>query len=350
MDNPSSEPTAQKLPTSEDPLGPWNAFFKTLKPKSLRKASRPKNESERDEIVAQIKASSERQQIAFEILYALQDLKLSSKLEWLEDPMLELLGGGENEPDLAAKSVPSEAKTWVYREFKEVRNQKELKRFLASGRHLWVFHVILKAASNKQVLVEALTALTECFEHCLNTKEDGTPNKVAIHVSDGAWISKLLKSQIPAKGELPKSFQDALFAITATAQLSDELRKDSNSLHFKLKETESELAQANQSKKSAEERADDLQQQLDEIRSQLTAARKDLEEEKLHSTRKGGFNTVAKSETINRVMATVRQGVSHRLKDIRAYADRDNPDREEIVSLVGEIEKHIGGIEANLKQ
>ena len=65
----------------------------------------------------------------------------------------------------------------------------------------------------------------------------------------------------------------------------------------------------------------------------------------MHITRQGGFNEVARGETINKVMSLVRQGVIHRLENIAAYADRPNPDREEILALVGEIQKHLGGIE-----
>jgi hypothetical protein len=33
------------------------------------------------------------------------------------------------------------------------------------------------------------------------------------------------------------------------------------------------------------------------------------------------------------------------LENIRIYADRENPDREEIVALVGEIESHLARVQ-----
>ncbi len=59
---------------------------------------------------------------------------------------------------------------------------------------------------------------------------------------------------------------------------------------------------------------------------------------------------MARDETITRVISLVRQGVIHRLENIVAYADREKPDREEILALVAEIQKHLGGIEEATKQ
>jgi hypothetical protein len=49
-------------------------------------------------------------------------------------------------------------------------------------------------------------------------------------------------------------------------------------------------------------------------------------------------------------MSAVRRAVIHRLQNIRGYADRENPNREEIVALVGEIENHLNKIEEVLRK
>jgi len=257
---------------------------------------------------------------------------------------------GDAEPDLAAKPVPSEAKTWVYREFSGVRSLADLKRFVATGRHLWILHVILKSMPNKQILVEALTALSECVEHCQNTLADGKQKRVAIQASESKWIAKLIKARIPNKLDLSKAFVEALFAINSTAALSETVLKESNGLNFRLKEIEEELAGEKKARTSAEQQAHNLQEKLTSTIGEMEKTRKELEEERLHSTRQGGFNVVARNETINHVLSLVRQGITHRLENIRAYADRENPDREEIVALVAEIEKHLSGIEEAARQ
>ena len=358
MDNPRPTPPALPAspapppspapPVAAAPPGPFkdlSDFFQTLKG-----LPRPITDDDRAAVVARIKDSSQKFQIAFEILWLIQDPKLAPRFQWLEPAMLDLLGSGEEDPDLAAKSVPSEAKTWVYREFREVKNLGDWKRFVASGRHLWVLYAILKAFPNKQILVEALSALSECAEQCQNWGADGKQKKVAVQASDPKWIAKLIKARIPTKLELPKAFLESLYAITATAELSEALRKESNGLHFRLKETEDDLTKEKQAEKSAEERADSLQAKLTAATDELQTTRKELAEERLHNTRQGGFNVVAKNETIKHVLALVRQGAVHRLENIRLYADRENPDREEIVALVGEIEKHLSKIEEVARQ
>lgn len=88
-----------------------------------------------------------------------------------------------------------------------------------------------------------------------------------------------------------------------------------------------------------------LLKQLEEANSSLEAARRELSEEKAHACRLVGYNSLAKKETINHVLSAVRRGVIHRLENIRGYADREKPNRDEILSLVREIEEHLAGIE-----
>jgi hypothetical protein len=289
-------------------------------------------------------------QIAFEILCFMREPKFPARLRWLEAQMLNILGGGDEEPDLETKTVASEAKTWVFREFREVRNIVDWKRFLASGRHLWVLYVILKASTNKQILVEALTALAECAEHCQNTTQDGKPKRHTIPATDAKWIAKVLKVKNPAKFDLPKSFLETLFAINATADLSEALRRETNGLQFRLKQTEEEIEAEKKAKFAAEESATALKTELGATQATLAQVQKELKEERLHITRQGGFNEVSRSETINKVMSLVRQGVIHRLENIAAYVDRPNPDREEILALVSEIRKHLSGIEEEISK
>ena len=41
------------------------------------------------------------------------------------------------------------------------------------------------------------------------------------------------------------------------------------------------------------------------------------------------------------VVAAVRVGLDHRLENIADFADREKPDREEILALVREIKRHV---------
>ena len=264
--------------------------------------------------------------------------------------MVDLLGDGADEPNLGASAVPSEARTWVYREFREIHNIGDWKRFVASGRHLWILYGILSSATSKQILVESLTAFSESAAQCQNVAANGTRKKTAVDASDSKWISKLVKARVPTKLDLSKAFLESLFAIHSTADLSEALRKESNGLHFRINNLEKDFVIERTAKVAAEGQAQSLQEELDTTRNDLTLTKKDLDEERLHNKRQGGFNTVARSETINEVMAIVRKDSLHRLENIRGYADREIPNREEIIALVGEIEKHLSRIEEVLRK
>jgi hypothetical protein len=198
-------------------------------------------------------------------------------------------------------------------------------------------------------MVESLVALAECVEHCQNTTERGKQRKVGIQLADGQWIARLVKSRTPAGSELSKQFLEALYAINATAELGAELRQESNTLRDRLQSTGEALASERQARQDAESSIQSLETSLAEVRGVLETVQSELAAERLHSSRQGGFNIVAKQETVNQVLATVRQGILHRLENIRGYADREKPNREEILELVGEIETHLAKVERILE-
>jgi hypothetical protein len=344
MDNPISSASEPPI-KAQKPFDKWadcQKALKTLVPLL--------QEEERDRVVARIADSSHRHHIAFEILCSLHDPKQNSKPRWLEGPMLKVLSGGMEPPILSSLTIPSDAKKWVQNELQDIYRLAHWKEFVTSGRHFWVLYAILRTAPNTHVLIEALNAFSECAERCQNTDEFGKPKKRHIQASDGAWIVKLIKSKAPPKPELSKTFFETLFALNAAATLSESVRSESDGLRVRLKLTEDDLASEVQARANAEQRERDLKAELETTSQSLEATKNELSEEKLHTTRQGGFNTVAKRETINHVLSTVRQGITHRLENIRGYADREKPNREEILALVGEIEKHLSRLEEEVSQ
>lgn len=264
--------------------------------------------------------------------------------------MLAVLSGGGEPPNLPTLTIPSEAGKWVREVLQDVHNLAHWKRFVASGEHFRILYAVLRATPSKHVLIEALIAFGECAERCQNTDESGKLKKRLIQAADATWIAKLLKSKIPAKAELPGPFLESLYAINATATLSEDVRCENERLRHRLKIAEDELAAEVHTKEIAEQNAKDTQAKLDAANQSLEETKKELSEEKLHTKRQGGFNVVAKRETINHVLSVVRRGINHRLENIRGYADREKPNRDEILALVGEIEEHLAGIEEEVGQ
>lgn len=344
MDNPTSSPSEPPI-QAQKPFDKWADCQKVLK-----KLVPPLQQEERDRVVARIADSSHRHHIAFEILCSLQHPKQNPKLRWLEGPMLKVLSGDVDPPSLSSLTIPSEARKWVHNELQDVYRLAHWKELVTSGRHFWILYAILRTAPNTHVLIEALNAFSECAERCQNIDESGKPKKRHIQASDGAWIVKLIKSKVPPKPELPKTFFETLFALNATAALSESVRSESDGLRVRLKSTEDDLASEVQARANAEQRERDLQATLETTSQSLEETRKELSEEKLHTTRQGGFNVVAKGETINHVLSIVRQRINHRLENIRRYADREKPNREEILALVDEIEKHLSRLEEEVGQ
>ena len=304
-------------------------------------------QEERDTFIARISGSSQSQHIAFEALCLLLNVKMSSKLRWLEKPMLTVLSGGEQRPSLSPETVPSEARKWVLNELSEVDTLRHWKQFVATGKHFWVLYAILRCAPNTRVLVEALTALAECVQRCQNTDQSGRSKKRPADASDAFWITRVLKSKIPAKPEL-STFLNSLFALHAVATLSETVRAESNDFRSRLKAMEERLAIEALAKAKAEQSERAVQDMLNTKTQTLEETENMLREEKLHTTRQRGFNDVAKSETINHVLSVVRRNITLRLANIRGYADRERPNRDEILAVVGEIEEFVAGLEVEV--
>jgi hypothetical protein len=83
------------------------------------------------------------------------------------------------------------------------------------------------------------------------------------------------------------------------------------------------------------------QESLQQCRTELTA-------ERSHTTRTGGFSDAARRQTIAQVLSDVRRGLSSRLENVRLFADREQPNREEIMGLIKEIENHMATVEQRI--
>ena len=336
-----SLPSAEMLLTPEQsPFKKWAECHKALK--SLANPVQPEIS---DVLVARINASPQKHYIAFEILCLLLDRKNRLKIQWIEKAMQMILSDGVEQPSLSPLTVPGQAGRWVRNELQDVDTITRWKEFVSKGRHFRVLYEILRTAPNTHILVESLTAFTDYVEQLQNICQTSKTKKIVISASDAQWIAKLLKSKIPPKNDLPKSFFETTYAVIAAAALSESVRVECDALHLRLKAIEKELNIETKAKAVVQQHEKDLRLELETISQSLENTRKELSEEKLHTARQGGFNVVAKRETINHVLSLVRQGISHRLENIRRYADREKPNREEIVALVSEIERYIIKIE-----
>lgn len=342
MDNPTLPPQAP-LPTDCHPFKNWTDCLIALK-----KLPYPPTELDQQSIIARLQSSLRRSFIVFEFLWWRRNVRATSKFFWFESIALQMLGNGEPAPNLASLPAPADAGRWVFHELREINSLSEWKKYIASGRHLWLLHAILQCASNRPALIEAILALAECIEHLHNSAARNKPVKPLINAEDPQWIVRLLKSRISSQSDLSKSFIECVFALNATAGLSQELREDSNSLRSQLRKMSEDLKSETDANTNAENRKLQLQAELDQTKKELADKSQSLEDERKHNIRTGGFGGVAKQETVSQVMAIVRQGASHRLESIRQYADREKPNREEILDLVNEIEKHLAGVEERI--
>jgi hypothetical protein len=300
---------------------------------------------EKEFFLASLKASELKKLFAFEVLCLLQDGKSLPKWGWLTQHMLDELGSGDPEPNLSKLPSPKDAGKWVYKQFDDTLSPEAWDRMVGNGRFLWILFAIIQAATSKLHLIESIAALAQCVNQCQRSSSGRRTGKERRSPDDPIWIAELIKEQVTTKAGLSKQFIGILYSLNATATLASEVRDEIDQVEKRLETTESRLSVTEMARREAENQIDRLKAELEIAISKLASANHLIEQEKIHAIRLGGFNAVAREEAVTKVLATVRQGVLHRLENIRIYADRENPDREEIVALVGEIESHLARVQ-----
>lgn len=305
-------------------------------------------EEKQSEFITRIEQSPEAKLLAFECLTWLRKAKEAKKFRWLEEPMQRLLGGGAQFPNLALHENPFLVGKWVKEQLKPLETLSSWNAFFNSGRHLWLIHCLLQCRNKRSSLIEGLASLANGLAHWQNLQSPELWKKGGVQTTDPLWVAQLLEARLAAKFELPKNFVELVYAISAVAEESASARSEHQAIWGQLNSTQRELDEEGELRKAAESRAADLGHKLEKTQNELAHCRVELESEKQHTVRSGGFSEVARRETIQQVLSDVRQGLSHRLEDIRSYADREKPNREEILELVQEIQTHLTQLETRL--
>jgi hypothetical protein len=308
------------------------------------------SEAKQLEYVTRIEQSSEAKLLAFECLIWLRKGKEAKKFRWLEEPMQRLLGGGAPFPNLALLGNPIMVSKWVNDQLKPLDTLSAWNGFFKSGQHLWLMHCLFQCRDKRNSLVEGLTALANNLAHWQNLQSPELWKKGGVQTTNTRWIAQMLESRLVAKFELSRSFVEQVYALSAVAEVSASARTELQAVWKQLDTTQREREDEVEARKAAEARAEDLGHKLEKTQDQLDRCLVELESEKQHTVRSGGFSEVARRETLQQVLSDVRQGLSHRLEDIRNYADREKPNREEIMELVNEIQTHLSKLESRLLQ
>jgi hypothetical protein len=71
-------------------------------------------------------------------------------------------------------------------------------------------------------------------------------------------------------------------------------------------------------------------------------------EEEEHNIRVAGYAELVRKDKIRKDISTIRIAFLGRLENIRGFADREKPNRKEILALVGEIQEALGSLEDDL--
>lgn len=341
----SESPSIPSPPPSgaSEPFKDWKECARVIK-----EGVATLDEEKRLEYIGRIRQSSDAKLIAFECLNRLVRGKDAPKYRWLEEPLTQILGDGSALPHLALLENPVQVGKWVGNQLSSLETLPSWKAFFASGRHLWVLYCLSQCRDKRESLIEGLTALANGLAHWQNLQSPEGWKNGGVQPVDPGWIAGLLEDNLVAKFELPKAFVKTVYAINAAAEVGASARSELKGVWRDLDMARRERDEEAEARRAAESREKEIAANFERTKAELESCRLKLSAEKEHTTRTGGFTDVARRETVQQVLSDVRQGLLHRLEDIRAFADREKPNGEEIVELVKEIQGHLAKLETRL--
>jgi hypothetical protein len=303
-------------------------------------------EVQQNVFLAGIKDSPNPSGMAFEvILWLYETRERLRKHSWLKPHMLEILELYPQALDPNDCSGPGELAKWVQQKLEPLQNATDWSDFVRSSRHFAVLCMILLPTRAKRHLTEAIAAFNQCAIRC-SGKHGGEGSLQP----DANAIRALIRRRIPTRADLPKDFRETLAAIHAVSDMSAELMQENKALASEVDELRLSLRQEIDSLEKAEKSVADLETKLQTANLRLREVQACLETERNQRTTQREFQSLEKDQTAAHVISVVRQGVNQKLKDIREYADRANPNRDEILSLLKEIEYHVETLEEKIRR
>lgn len=328
-----SEPIGPPIPRS---FSQWKECFEDLE--------RLKPQSEAAALTAflcQVASSKASKLFSFRILCLIVFGELKGPVLQLRQKLQELLSSGgrfrESYEELNGLDIPR----WVRREMSILTRHTEWQQFISSGDYLWILFVLLSMHQDRRSIIEGLIAFSECSQWIPKKQKRSNTNQTSTDPVEVKWIQKALYSHVDEKTGPSELFFHLVFSLAATAEESREARESLSELEKQLALEKCVAEKAIKQHETLESNNLELSEKISDLTLIVDGLKTKLEDEQLNRERHINVSSQDSRRTKNELMARVNRSTRTRLENISLYADRQNPDREEILALVKEIENEL---------
>lgn len=317
------------LPRSVDTTASFKNYAEAFR--SLRGILPPISEQVRTEYVNRVRASSSSRYIAFRLLALRAVGDMQTKLTPFIPLLEEILFADTAPLDLRRCDSIEAVGNAVAETFASVRGKNDLKQFAAARSHLPILYALIRVWDNPTRFQAGLNALAAAVERITRPKKAKPSNNLEI-------LARAVIARIPEKPLIGKALPEIL-KIAQTLFLQAETTSRENL------ELESKVAKANTDVETLRAKLDtelEAKQKLQAdsaiLVDRLSQSQTALAQEKEHFEILKSHGVEERKRAVDDAVARMRTELLRRVENIRLFADRDQPNRQGILALVGEIQ------------
>jgi hypothetical protein len=305
--------------------------------KSLRELQPPLNQDDINGYLNQIRGSRSGPYIAFRLLALRSVGEMSTRLAPFIGELEQILYHGLEPIDLRSYQSFEEIRRVIAHRLEGLVTKSDLKKFAATWDHLPLLYAVIRVWGDPprfQAAVDSLAGELARINAAKRSKSAAITNNLEV-------LARALADRTPEKPLVGKALAELLKIAQALFDQSKELARENLALETKITAGETELnavrSQLNveiETRQAVENEVAALRERVNELQSQL-------KEEKEHFDTLKGHSEEDRVRVVADAISRIRADVLRRLENIRLFADREEPNRSGILTLVEEIKQSL---------
>lgn len=301
--------------------------------KTLRGLQPPISEDARRDYLNRVRATPSSRYIAFRLLALRAVGDMQTKLTPFIPQLEEILNADSVHLDLRqCDSIEAISKA-VSDRFGGLHTKSDLKQFVGERSHLPILFGLIRVWDDParfQAAVNAFAANLDRLSTTERSQKSSPSNNLEI-------VARALTRRVPEKPLLGKALSEMLKISRALFRQSEETSRENLELQSKTGRAATEIESLSVSLENETEAKENLQQDVAKLRAELSRLQSELGREKKHFETLKGHSEDDRKRAVGDAVARLRSELLRRVENIRLFADRDQPNRQGILSLLSEI-------------
>lgn len=306
--------------------------------KTLRSLLAPISEEVRSDYLNRLRASPSPRYIAFRLLALRAVGDMQTKLTPFISPLEEVLFAGSASLDLRQCDSAEAVGKAVSTRLASIQTKSDLKDFTAARLHLPILYGLIRVWDDPARFQTGLSALATAIDRASkpkNPRQSKASNNLEI-------LARALTARVPERPLLGKALPEILKISQALVRQAETTTRENLELESKLGKANNDIESLRTRLENETEAKEELEAQITALRAEVLGLRAGLTQEKEHFEALKGHGAEERQRAVDDAVARLRSEVLRRVENIRLFADREQPNRQGILTLIAEIAEIFG--------